>query len=185
MRQNRWSRIPRFTAASLLLVIGFVTSCSQTENSESSVPPSESPSPQSEQTETEATPVVANDPLADTTWRLVEFQSADDEIGTLEPEDPSAFIMRLQSDGTVTMKLDCNNATGTWSSEPSDDGQSGSFSFGPLAVTRALCAPPNIDERIASDADFVRSYVLQDGRLHFSLMADGGIYTWEPNPGEK
>ena len=184
MRHDRWLGIIRFTAASFL-VVGLVTSCGQTETSDGSVPPSESPSPRSEVTETETPPAAINSPLADTTWRLVEFQSADDEIGTIAPEDPSAFIMHLQSDGTVSMKLDCNQATGTWSSEPSQDGQSGSFSFGPLAVTRALCAPPNIDERIASDADFVRSYVLQDGRLHFSLMADGGIYTWEPNPSEQ
>ena len=135
------------------------------------------PAAQAIPTETE-TPV--GDQLAGTDWRLVEFQSMSDEIGTVRPEDPTAFTMRLDADGTVSMKLDCNNATGTWSAEPGTDSTSGSFGFGPLAMTRALCAPPNLDERIARDAEYVRSYLISDGRLHLSLMADGGIYSWEP-----
>lgn len=31
----------------------------------------------------------------------------------------------------------------------------------------------------AGDLGFVRSYLLKDGRLHLSLMADGGIYSFE------
>lgn len=29
---------------------------------------------------------------------------------------------------------------------------------------------------------FVRSYLLRDGQLHLSLMADGGILSWMPAP---
>ena len=68
----------------------------------------------------------------------------------------------------------------TRSAESGTDGGSGSFSFGRLAVTRALCAPPNLDERIARDSEYVRSFLLRDGRLYLSLMADAGIYAWEP-----
>jgi heat shock protein HslJ len=117
--------------------------------------------------------------LAGTTWRLVEFQSMDDAIGTQRPEDPSAYTMRLNGDGTATMRLDCNRATGTWSSAPGDDPASGRFTFGPLAVTRALCPPPSMGERIAADAQYVRSYLLREGKLYLSLMADAGIYVWE------
>ena len=71
-------------------------------------------------------------------------------------------------------------AHGTWSTAPSANGSSGRFKFGPLARTRALCRPPSLDESIASQAKFIRSYLLKDGRLYLSLMADGGIYEWEP-----
>lgn len=118
--------------------------------------------------------------LAGTRWQLVEFQSMDDAIGTLRPADPSVFTMDLNEDGTVTMHLDCNRATGSWSAGPSADAISGRFQFGRLAVTRALCTPPNLDEQIARDAEFVRGYLLRDGRLYLSLMADAGIYAWEP-----
>jgi heat shock protein HslJ len=118
--------------------------------------------------------------LADTEWRLVEVQSMDDAQGTAKPSDSSLYTMRLGADGTVAMRLNCNRATGTWKAEPSADPSSGRFEFGPLAGTRALCPPPSLDERVTSQAQYVRSYLFKDGRLHLSLMADGGTYVWEP-----
>jgi len=122
----------------------------------------------------------AQKPLAGTAWRLVEFQSMDDAVGAIRPEDPAEYTMHLRRDGTVAMQLACNRATGTWSVEPSRDPSNGRFRFGPLAVTSALCPPPRLDERIAADARWVRGYLLREGRLHLSLMADGGIYSFEP-----
>jgi heat shock protein HslJ len=106
----------------------------------------------------------------------------DNAIGTTRPDDPSKYTMRLNGDGTVNMHLNCNLANGTWSAEPSADRSSGSFGFGPLAGTRALCPPPSLDERVVADSKYVRSYLLKNGRLYLSLMADGGIYAWETHP---
>jgi heat shock protein HslJ len=122
--------------------------------------------------------------LSGTSWRLNEFQSMDDSIGTIRPEDPSLYTMRLNSDGTVRLRLNCNRASGTWSTEPSENGTSGHFEFGTLAATHAVCPPPSLDESIALQAKFIRSYLLKDGRLYLSLMADGGIYVWEPDTDE-
>lgn len=105
----------------------------------------------------------------------------DDAQGTSKPSDPSLYTMRLNADGTVQLRLNCNRANGTWSAAPDGDGSRGSFAFGPLAGTRALCPPPSLDERITAQAQNVRSFVLKGGRLYLSLMADGGIYAWEPN----
>lgn len=127
-------------------------------------------------------PVVAPYHLAGTAWRLVAFQSMDDAIGTVRPTDPSAFTMRLDKDGRVSMHLDCNRATGSWSAEPAGDGTSGRFEFGQLAGTRALCPPPHLDERILRDAQYVRGFLLRDGRLYLNLMADAGVYVWAPAP---
>jgi len=127
-----------------------------------------------------SSPQLSETPLAGTEWRLVEIQSMDDAIGTKKPDDPSRYSMRLNPDGTVQMRLDCNNAMGSWSVEPGPERSSGRFEFGPLATTRAICPPPSLDGQIAAQAQHVRSYLLQDGRLYLSLMADGGIWVWEP-----
>lgn len=138
-------------------------------------------SSQSDTTDTAERPAASPESsLLGTAWQLVEFQSMDDAIGTTRPDDPTVYTMRLEEDGTVTMQLNCNRATGSWSADPGADGASGSFGFGPLAMTRALCPPPSLDEEIAAQAPYVRSYLLRDGRLYLSLMADGGIYVWEP-----
>lgn len=104
----------------------------------------------------------------------------DDATGTARPADPSLYTMRLNSDGSVALRLDCNRATGTWKAEPSADPSIGRFGFGPLAATRALCPTPSLNERVTDQAPYVRSYMLRDGRLHLSLMADGGIWVWSP-----
>lgn len=119
--------------------------------------------------------------LGDRAWQLVEIQSMDDAQGTLRPDGPSKYVMRLAADGTVSMRLNCNSATGSWSAEPSADPANGRFEFGPLAATAAACPPPSLDERVSGQAQYVRGYLLKDGRLYLSLMADGGILVWAPH----
>ena len=53
-----------------------------------------------------------------------------------------------------------------------------------MALTRAMCPPAPLNDRIPKDLGYVRSYVLKDGHLFLSLMADGGIYEFEPLAGE-
>ena len=120
-----------------------------------------------------------DNPLINTSWRLVEFQSMDDSIGIIKPDNPSLYTMHLIDNGIVSMRLNCNQARGQWTSEPGPDGNSGRFEFGQLAVTRALCPPPSMDESIASQSSYIRSYLLKDDKLYLSLMADAGIYVWE------
>jgi heat shock protein HslJ len=113
-------------------------------------------------------------------WELISIQSMDDAQGTLRIADPAAFTLQLGTDGRATLKLDCNRGTATWKATPAGDGNSGQFTFGPVAGTRALCPPPHMDQRIVRDLAYVRGYLLRDGKLYLSLMADGGIYEWRP-----
>jgi hypothetical protein len=41
-----------------------------------------------------------------------------------------------------------------------------------------------MDEMIARQAESIRGYLLKDGNLYLSLMADGGIFSWHPIGGE-
>lgn len=118
--------------------------------------------------------------LAGTTWQLVAMQSMDDAQGTTRPADPAAYQLRFGADGRATLRVDCNRAMGTWQATPSADGRSGSLQFGPLAGTRAMCPPGSLEPQLMRQLPFVRSYLLRDGQLHLSLMADGGILSWAP-----
>jgi para-nitrobenzyl esterase len=40
-------------------------------------------------------------------------------------------------------------------------------------------------DRIVKDWGAIRSYVIKEGRLFLSLMADGGIYEFEPIAGSQ
>ncbi|MQA91583.1 MAG: META domain-containing protein [Gemmatimonas sp.] len=116
--------------------------------------------------------------LSGTSWQFVEFRSSDDQIGTVAPPDPENYTMALGADGQASLQVGCNRASGPWSAE-SSGGESGTFTFGTMAMTRAYCPPPSMDEQIARDTEFIRTFVLQVDRLYLDLMADGGQYVWE------
>jgi hypothetical protein len=124
-----------------------------------------------------------NPPLQGTSWQLVGIQSMDDAQGLRRPADPSRYTLSLQADGRAVLQLDCNRAMGSWRVEPSTDPGNGGFRFGPLASTKALCPSPSLGEPLARQLPYVRGYLLRDGRLNLSLLADGGILIWEPRAG--
>lgn len=118
----------------------------------------------------------ASSQLGGTSWQLVRFQGGDDKI--LTPDDKAKYAIVFGADGSLSTRIDCNRGRGTWtSSGPSQ------LQLGPLALTRARCPPGSLHDRIVKDWQYVRSFVLKDGHLFLSLMADGGIYEFEPLAG--
>jgi len=111
--------------------------------------------------------------LAGTAWQLVRFQGSDGR--TLVPDDPAKYTIEFLADGAVAMRIDCNRARGSWKSPAPSQ-----LEFGPMAVTRVECPPGSLYDRFAKDVDYVRSYVVRNRRLFLALMADGGIYEFEP-----
>ena len=106
-------------------------------------------------------------------WRLVKFQGSNDK--TLRPDDRDKYTITFDATGRVSVRIDCNRGAGTWrSTGPSQ------LQFGPLALTRAMCPPGSLHDQITNNWNFIRSYIIKDGRLFLSLMADGGIYEFEP-----
>ena len=118
--------------------------------------------------------------ISGTTWQLLSIQSMDDAQGTTRVDDPSRFTLEFGHDGRAAFHLDCNRGAGEFKVTPASDGATGNISFGPIAATRALCPPPHLDERIARDMAHVRGFLLKEGKLYLTLMADGGIYEWAP-----
>ena len=111
--------------------------------------------------------------LAGTSWQLVKFQGSDDT--TLIPDDRAKYTIAFAAVGQVTARVDCNRGRGTWKSSGPNQLQ-----LGPLALTRAKCPPGSLHDQIVKQWANVRSYVTKDGHLFLSLMADGGIYEFEP-----
>ena len=111
--------------------------------------------------------------LAGTSWRLVRFTGTDGS--KTAPDDRTKYTLAFQPDGVVVARIDCNRGRGSWKSE-----QPGELVLGPLALTRMMCPPGSMHDRIAADLGAVRAYTLKDGRLLLSLMADGGTYEYEP-----
>jgi para-nitrobenzyl esterase len=111
--------------------------------------------------------------LGGTSWQLVKFQGSDDT--TLTPDDKAKYTITFNRDGSLTTRIDCNRGRGTWKSSGPNQ-----VELGPMALTRAMCPPGSLHDQIVKHWGFVRSYVIKDGHLYLSLMADGGIYEFEP-----
>jgi heat shock protein HslJ len=125
-------------------------------------------------------------PLAGTRWQLVSIQSMDDAQGRVRPPEPARYTLEFGADGRVAVRLDCNRGSATWQAQPAAHGgphrASGQLLMGPLTTTRAMCPPDSLAPRLASSWPYVRSYLIEAGQLHLSLMADGGILSWAPAP---
>jgi heat shock protein HslJ len=115
--------------------------------------------------------------LEGTSWQLVKFEGSDDT--TLVPDDRAKYTIQFSPGGQLSARIDCNRGMGTWkSSEPSR------LELGPLALTRARCPPGSLHDRIVKHWPYLRSYVMKEGHLFLALMADGGIYEFEPRPAQ-
>jgi len=117
--------------------------------------------------------------LESTSWQLVEIQSSDDTQPPRSAADPAKYRIDFESGNEASIILDCNRAIGTWRNDIAN-ATGGSLTFGPLAVTKALCPEPTLGELLERQFPDVRSFVIRDGRMHMALMADGGFIVWEP-----
>jgi heat shock protein HslJ len=122
---------------------------------------------------TDAATPVASGGLTDTSWQLVKFQGSDGT--TLTPDDSTKYTVAFAAGGQLSARIDCNRGRGTWKATGANQLQ-----FGPLALTRAKCPPGSMHDQIVKQWSNIRSYVIKEGHLFLSLMADGGIYEFAP-----
>jgi para-nitrobenzyl esterase len=111
--------------------------------------------------------------LAGTSWRLVQFDASDGTV--LTPDDRSKYTLRFEADGRVFVRFDCNRGSGDWKSPGPNQ-----IELGPLALTRAMCPRGSLHDHLVKQWEHIRTYVVRNGHLFLSLMADGGTYELEP-----
>ncbi len=122
----------------------------------------------------------ASDPLLGTTWHLTGITSmAPAEEPNTTIADPSKYTVTFGPDGRAAFQVDCNRGNASWQAS-STAHDSGTLTFGPLALTRMFCPQPSDDTKVAAALGRVRGYLISDGKLHMSLEADGGVMNWQP-----
>lgn len=113
--------------------------------------------------------------LAGSTWTLATFQLADG--AALRPARPDQYRLSFQPDGRLLAQVDCNRGNASWQATPTKQG--GSLHVGPLALTRMMCPPDVVGQRLPADLEAVQSYRIIAGRLQLELAGNAGSYTWE------
>jgi para-nitrobenzyl esterase len=113
--------------------------------------------------------------LDGTAWQLVQIKSMDDSVVT--PDERSKYTIAFGADGRLSIRVDCNRGNGTWKSA-----EASQLVLELSALTRAMCPPGSLHDRIVKDMPYVRSYLIGREHLYLSLVADGGIYEFERMP---
>jgi para-nitrobenzyl esterase len=85
------------------------------------------------------------------------------------------YTIEFQPGGALVARVDCHRGRGSWQAM-----DSGRLELGPLLMTHARCSEGSLHDHIAKQWTFVRSFLIKDGHLFLSLMADGGTYEFAP-----
>lgn len=114
--------------------------------------------------------------LTGTTWKLLKIESmAPNEQPSTDIPDPSKFTVTFGDDGQAGFLINCNRGNSTWTVDGAGP-ESGSLTFGPIAVTKMACPSPDNDAKVAAALGQVRSYQLgKDNTLNLSMEADSGV----------
>lgn len=113
--------------------------------------------------------------LEGSSWRLVQIAMSD---GVTRPAiERSRYTIGFGKEGVLNVRFDCNRGRGSWKSSGP-----GNLEFGPLALTPAMCPVGSLHDMLVRQWPSVRSYLVKDGRLFLSMMADGGTIEFEPAP---
>jgi para-nitrobenzyl esterase len=113
--------------------------------------------------------------LEGSSWRLVQIAMSD---GVTRPAiERSRYTIGFGKEGVLNVRFDCNRGRGSWTSSGP-----GNLEFGALSLTRALCPVGSLHDTLVRQWPNVRSYLVKDGRLYLSMIADGGTIEFEPAP---
>ena len=84
------------------------------------------------------------------------------------PDAPERYTLEFQPGGRVDVRADCNRGTGTYQL----NGRS--LRFGPLALTRAMCAPGSRDVDFLRDLAAVSGHVNSGRELVLTFAGNAG-----------
>jgi heat shock protein HslJ len=93
---------------------------------------------------------------------------------SLTVDNPEQYEFMLLPTGTVRVKADCNNGSGTYWTEGS------SISIEVLTLTRAACAPDSLSDEFVQALNLASAYQVEGGNLILSVGDAGDTMTFSP-----
>lgn len=108
--------------------------------------------------------------LTDTTWQLETIRQADGTEQT--PTDPSVYTLAFDTAGQIAVQADCNRGFAPFTSA-----ESGTLTFGPMGMTKAMCAPESLFDAYTQALGQVTGYSIGEGKLTlaFGEKGDGAL----------
>lgn len=114
----------------------------------------------------------ADQPIVDTDWQWSEMVETEPASQSLVP-NPKNYTLTFATDGSVSIKADCNMVGGSYSL----DGSNLTIELGPS--TMAYCGEDSLDQQFLGFLSNVESYSIDDGRLVLELKDGAGRMTFD------
>jgi heat shock protein HslJ len=113
--------------------------------------------------------------LVGTTWNWNGTQTPAEKVTV---PDPTKYTLRFMANGTVQVKADCNQGSGSYTV----DGNK--LTFGPnFAMTQAMCPPGSLDTKFMQSLAGARTYKVEGNNLAIGLVADSGTMLFTGSQG--
>jgi heat shock protein HslJ len=109
--------------------------------------------------------------ITDMDWQWSEMVETAPASQSLVP-NPENYTLRLLSDGSLSIKADCNMVGGSYSL----DGSALTIELGPS--TMAFCGEESLDQLFVGFLSNVQSYAIEDGQLELELKDGAGRMTF-------
>jgi D-alanyl-D-alanine carboxypeptidase len=166
---------------SILLIAAVLLTACGSGTSQPAATPTTYPTPESVAPPTDApalVPTVARpaQPVIDAAllandWYWIGLSDPTQQIAIEKPAD---YVLAFQGDGTVLIKADCNNATGTYQTD------NGALTIAVGPMTKAACPPGSRSDQFVTLIGNAARYHFKDGNLYLDLKTDGGTLTFAP-----
>lgn len=104
--------------------------------------------------------------LTGTLWSWQRTLMSDD--ARFVPDAPERYTLRFDPGGRVEVRADCNRGSGAYTL----DGDA--LSFGPIAITRAMCPPESRDAAFLKGLQNVSGHLFRSNELVLTLKYDSG-----------
>ena len=86
----------------------------------------------------------------------------------IKPDAPERYTLEFQPGGMVTVRADCNRGSGSYLLN------GGALTFGPIAMTRAMCPPGSKDTEFLRGLAAVSGQLFRGNDLVLTLKFDSG-----------
>jgi para-nitrobenzyl esterase len=103
--------------------------------------------------------------LTGTLWRWTETVTGNNSV---KPDAPERYTLEFQPGGMVAVRADCNRGSGSYLLNGD------TLTFGPLAMTRAMCPPGSKDSEFLRGLAEVQGQLFRGDDLVLTLKADAG-----------
>lgn len=110
--------------------------------------------------------------LVGTLWSWQRTLMSDDT--RIVADAPGKYTLRFDAGGRVEVRADCNRGSGPYTL----DGRR--LSFGPIALTRAMCAPGSRDAEFLKGLQNVAGHLFRGAELVLTLKVDSGSMIFAP-----